>query len=58
MKFIQITDPHNVPVPRKLCALDPRARLKSAINDINRHHRDAEFAVVTGDLAYLGEPSA
>lgn len=58
MKFIHITDPHIVPVPRMLCALDPRARLKTAINDINRHHRDAEFAVLTGDLAYLGEPGA
>ncbi|NKB57304.1 MAG: phosphodiesterase [Alphaproteobacteria bacterium] len=58
MKFIHITDPHIVPVPQTLCALDPRERLTTAIADINRHHRDAALTVMTGDLAYLGEPAA
>ncbi len=58
MKFIHITDPHIVPAPRRLCALDPRARLAAAIADINRHHGDAAFVVMTGDLAYLGEPGS
>ena len=58
MKFVHITDPHIVPPPRMLCALDPRARLAAAISDINRHHTDAAFAVFTGDLAYLGEQGA
>jgi Icc protein len=58
MKFIHITDPHIVPAPQTLCALDPRARLATAITDINRHHKDAVFAVLTGDLAYLGQPAA
>lgn len=58
MKFIHITDPHIVPVPQTLCALDPRQRLASAIDDVNRHHSDAHCAVLTGDLAYLGAPGA
>lgn len=58
MKFIHVTDPHIVPEPKTLCALDPRARLAAAIADINRHHADAECAVLTGDLAYLGAPDA
>ena len=58
MKFIHITDPHIVPAPGMLCALDPRARLTAAIADINRHHADAVCAVMTGDLAYLGEVAA
>lgn len=58
MKFIHITDPHIVPSPRTLCALDPRARLRAAFEDINRHHLDAAFVVMTGDLAYLGEPQS
>ncbi len=58
MKFIHITDPHIVPAPQTLCALDPRERLAAAIADINRHHADADFAVLTGDLAYLGEQAA
>ena len=58
MKFIHITDPHIVPPPQTLCALDPRARLAAAVADINRHHADATCAVLTGDLAYLGEPGA
>ena len=58
MKFIHITDPHIVPAPRTLCALDPRARLAAAIADIIRHNADADCVVMTGDLAYLGEPAA
>lgn len=58
MKFIHITDPHIVPAPQMLCALNPRERLAAAIADINRHHTDAHCAILTGDLAYLGEPGA
>ena len=58
LKFIHITDPHIVPIPQTLCALDPRARLAAAISDINQHHSGADCVVVTGDLAYLGEPTA
>ena len=58
MKFIHLTDPHLVPPGRKLYGLDPNERLRAAIADINAHHRDAEFVLITGDLAHRGETAA
>lgn len=58
MKLIHITDTHLVPPGLRLYGLDPRARLDAAIADINRHHADAELAVVTGDLTHWGEAEA
>jgi 3',5'-cyclic-AMP phosphodiesterase len=55
MKFIHLTDLHLVPVGRRLYGLDPNARLRAAIVDINRHHGDAEFVLITGDLAHHGD---
>ncbi len=57
-KFIHLTDTHFARPGQKLYGLDPRARLDAAIADINTHHSDAEFAVVTGDLTHWGEPEA
>ena len=51
-KFIHITDTHLANPGLKLYGLDPRARLDAAIADINNHHVDAAFAVVTGDLTH------
>lgn len=58
MKFIHLTDTHLVPAPRRLFALDPRARLTAAVADINRRHADAAMVAVTGDLTHWGEPGA
>jgi 3',5'-cyclic AMP phosphodiesterase CpdA len=58
VKLIHLTDTHLVAPPKKLFALDPRARLAPAVADINRRHADAEMVVVTGDLAHWGEPGA
>ncbi|MDH5557019.1 MAG: phosphodiesterase [Alphaproteobacteria bacterium] len=58
LKFVHLTDPHLVPAPRPLYALDPRERLALAVDDINRKQPDAAFVVVTGDLAHLGEAAA
>jgi 3',5'-cyclic-AMP phosphodiesterase len=58
MKLIHITDTHLVAPGMQLYGLDPRARLDAAIADINRHHADAELAVVTGDLTHWGEVEA
>jgi 3',5'-cyclic-AMP phosphodiesterase len=58
MKLIHITDTHFVVPGLRLYGLDPRARLDAAIADINRHHPDAELAVVTGDLTHWGEVEA
>jgi 3',5'-cyclic AMP phosphodiesterase CpdA len=55
MKFIHITDTHLVAPGQTLYGLDPRARLEACIADVNRHHADAAFAIVTGDLAHWGE---
>lgn len=58
MKFIHLTDPHLVAPGLKLYGLDPEARLRAAIADINKHHADAGLCVVTGDLTHWGEPEA
>lgn len=57
-KFIHLTDTHLACPGQQLYGLDPRARLDAAIADINRHHADAAFAVVTGDLTHWGEPES
>jgi len=58
LKFIHLTDTHLVAAGQTLYGLDPSARLAAAIADINTHHSDAAFAVVTGDLTHWGEPAA
>lgn len=57
-KILQITDCHLVPGGERLFTLDPAARLRAAIADINTHHGDADLCVFTGDLAHSGEPDA
>ena len=58
MKFLHITDTHLVNPGATLKGLNPEARFKACIADINRHHADAECAVITGDLADAAEPGA
>src|SRR5215831_2512258 len=58
MKLIHLTDTHLVEPGSKLYGLDPKARLDAAVQDINRHHADAELAIVTGDLTHWGEADA
>ncbi len=58
MKLIHLTDTHFVAPGLTLYGLDPRRRLAAAIDDINRNHRDAALAVITGDLTHWGEPAA
>jgi len=58
MKFIQVTDTHLVPRGEVLHGLDPCDRLDACIDDINRHHGDAELCIITGDLAHHGQPQA
>jgi len=55
MKFIQITDTHLAPRGEILHGLDPVERLQACVQDINRHHKDAELCIVSGDLAHGGE---
>lgn len=58
MKVVQISDLHLVSPGMGLHGLDPEDRLSSAIAAINRHHADAEFCIITGDLADAGDPEA
>lgn len=58
MKFIHLTDTHQVRRGTELYGLDPRARLDAAVASIAAEHPDAAFVAVTGDLAHWGEPDA
>ena len=58
LKIIQITDCHLVPRGERLFTLDPTARLRAAVEDINSSHADAHLCVLTGDLAHDGDPRA
>ncbi|MEM9139418.1 MAG: phosphodiesterase [Pseudomonadota bacterium] len=58
MKIIHLTDLH-LPAPGSdLWGLDPFARAASALDDIARHHADADLCVISGDLANHGDPGA
>lgn len=58
MKFVHITDTHIMPPGVALYGLDPAARLRAAVDEINANHADAAFVVHTGDLAHRGEREA
>ncbi|MGF1447401.1 MAG: metallophosphoesterase [Pikeienuella sp.] len=58
MRFVTLTDTHFVPPGEMLYGLDPAARLAPALDLIATQHRDADFLLITGDLAHRGEPAA
>lgn len=58
MRFIHLTDIHLTAAGRPLYGIDPSERLRLAVQDINTRFSDAEFMIVTGDLAHRGEPDA
>jgi 3',5'-cyclic-AMP phosphodiesterase len=58
MKFAHITDLHLVPPSQKLWGHDPFERFDLCLKDIERHHGDAAFCAITGDLAERGEIAA
>jgi 3',5'-cyclic-AMP phosphodiesterase len=58
MRFIHLTDLHLTAAARPLYGIDPSERLRIAVRDINTRFSDAEFMIVTGDLAHRGEPDA
>jgi len=55
VKFVHVTDLHVTPPGELLWGFDPHARLKACLADIARHHRDASFCAITGDLADRGD---
>ncbi len=58
MAFIQLTDLHFVPGDDLLYGTSPKARLAPVIERVNAEHADADFILVTGDLAHWGEEAA
>lgn len=58
MKFIHLTDIHLMAPGKLLCDSDPAANLDRVLQDIERWHNDAEFCVISGDLADEGDPEA
>lgn len=58
MKFIHLTDLHLVQPGTGLHDLDPARRLSRCLDDIAKWHNDAEFCVITGDLADTGAREA
>ena len=58
MKFIHLTDLHLVPPGQKLWGFDTVKRLDLCLADIKKHHADADFCAITGDLTDRGEMSA
>ncbi|MBR1164612.1 phosphodiesterase [Bradyrhizobium elkanii] len=55
MKIVQLTDPHLVPRGTLLRGIDPEARLRACLAEIEAHHRDAAALVVSGDVTDLAD---
>ncbi|MEY9882584.1 phosphodiesterase [Bradyrhizobium sp. 521_C7_N1_3] len=50
MKIIQLTDPHLVPSGSLLRGIDPQARLRACLSEIEVYHSDAAALVISGDV--------
>ncbi|MCE8513529.1 phosphodiesterase [Ruegeria pomeroyi] len=55
MKFIHLSDIHLMPPGQSLSGSDPIEKLSKVLEDIATWHCDAEFCVISGDLADLGD---
>jgi 3',5'-cyclic AMP phosphodiesterase CpdA len=58
VKFVILSDLHLGPPGAAVNGLDPAARLAAAVHAINRDHTNADFVLLAGDLADLGERAA
>ena len=58
MKIIHVSDLHLLKPGEKVWGIDPAARLDACLADIERHHGDADFCVISGDLTDRGEIEA
>jgi Icc protein len=58
MKIVQLSDLHLVAPGRELFGAEPLVRLELAIDDILARHADADFCLLTGDLADAGGDDA
>ena len=58
MKFIHLSDTHLLPNSRLIHGIDPCARLEAAVESICTNFADAEFCMMTGDIADQGDRGA
>lgn len=58
LKFVVMSDLHLVPEGELSLTLDTGARLEQAIDRVIARYGDADFCVLAGDLADLGQPAA
>jgi 3',5'-cyclic AMP phosphodiesterase CpdA len=58
LKLVIMSDLHLVPEGEVSNTLDTAARLRAAVDSVNRDHADADLCILAGDLADLGEAEA
>lgn len=58
LKFVVMSDLHVMPEGELSMTLDTGARLERAVDAVIARHGDADFCVLAGDLADLGQPAA
>jgi 3',5'-cyclic AMP phosphodiesterase CpdA len=58
LKFVVMSDLHVMPQGELSVTLDTGARLEQAIDAVIARYGDADFCVLAGDLADLGQPAA
>ncbi len=57
-KLIHVTDLHLTAPGEKLFGLNPHERFERCLADIEKWHGDAQFCIISGDLADAGQPEA
>ena len=58
LKFVVMSDLHVMPKGELSMTLDTGARLEQAVDAVIERHADADFCILAGDLADLGQPKA
>jgi 3',5'-cyclic AMP phosphodiesterase CpdA len=58
LKFVVMSDLHVMPQGELSMTLDTGARLEQAVDAVIARYGDADFCVLAGDLADLGQPAA
>jgi Icc protein len=58
LKFIVLSDLHVVPPGEVSMTLDTGERLERAVDAVIERHGDADFCILAGDLADMGQPAA
>ena len=58
LKFVVMSDLHLMPKGELSMTLDTGARLEEAVNAVVERYADADFCILAGDLADLGQPQA